>query len=239
MTFSQFAGIAVVPTLARLVLAVVFIAAGWSKVFTESEFTADQGARLQKLGVSTVVVVESTPSVRADNNDEPNIVLASMRQNTTAPDTQPTAGATTTAPAATAPVSISAKHRASRMHHITLMVENEGWPYPIWMARLAAFTELVGGVLILVGLFSRLWGLGLACVMGVAFYLTSLPAIAKSGPLSLADQEIASMNLQLSLFVLAFGILLTGPGPLSLDRLLFGRREPVPETPREPIRLPG
>ena len=32
------------------------------------------------------------------------------------------------------------------------------------------------------------------------------------------------MGAQLSLFVLSFGIFLTGPGPISLDRFLFGRR---------------
>jgi uncharacterized membrane protein YphA (DoxX/SURF4 family) len=236
MTFSQFAGIAVVPTLARLVLAGAFITAGWGK-FTEGEFTADQGAQLQRLGVSTIVVMESTPPPGAGSMSTPVITTVSMRQVTIAPTTQPD-----TSPAkapTTAPASIVARHRASRMHFVTLMVDEQGWPYPVWAARLAAFTELIGGGLILIGLFSRLWGLGLACVMGVAFYLTSLPAILDNGPHALTDQQYSTAYLQLALFVLAFGVLLTGAGLLSLDRLLFGRRDPDIEAPHEPIRLPG
>jgi uncharacterized membrane protein YphA (DoxX/SURF4 family) len=100
---------------------------------------------------------------------------------------------------------------------------------------MAAMTELVAGALLAIGLFSRLWGLALAVVMGVAFYLTSWPALvavnyslfalaADPNPLALAG-----LSLQSALFVLAFGIFLTGPGPVSLDRLLFGGRTEIIE----------
>ena len=232
MSFSQVAGTAVVPTLARIVLAGAYMLAAWGK-FSDAEFTAEQGARLKALGVDTQVIIETSPPGGAGSMKGPVITPASLRQTTTAPGTQPSATPTT------APVTITGKHRATAMHFVTLMVDAQGWPYPVWMARLAAFTELIGGGLILIGFLSRLCGLGLSCVMGVAFYLTSLPAIINHGPLNLPPQESSTAFLQLALFVLAFGVLLTGPGPLSIDGLLFGRREAEIEPPREPIRLPA
>ena len=91
----------------------------------------------------------------------------------------------------------------------------------------AALTEFVGGVLIFIGLFARLWGLALAVVMLVAFYLTTWPSIANNGLIGhLENMQAASTGfLQMSLFVLAFGVFLTGAGALSLDRFLFKPHE--------------
>jgi len=89
------------------------------------------------------------------------------------------------------------------------------------MARLAAFTELVGGGLLFVGLFSRFWGLGLAIAMGVAFYLTSWNLLLDSHLLNLKVPDFNRMFTQTGLFLLAFGVFLTGAGPISLDRALF------------------
>jgi hypothetical protein len=75
-------------------------------------------------------------------------------------------------------------------------------------------------------LFSRIWGFGLAIAMGVAFYLVSMQAngIFRLDPRVFAE-NIPNFNAaycQAGLFVLAFGVFLTGAGPLSLDRILFG-----------------
>src|SRR5262245_32882222 len=51
--------------------------------------------------------------------------------------------------------------------------------WPIWLAWAATLTELIGGGLVLLGLLTRFWAFGLACVMGVAMWLTQIgPAIA-------------------------------------------------------------
>lgn len=245
MTFSQFAGIAVVPTLARLVLAGAFITAGWGK-FSDAEFNADQATRLRELDVTvTPAVTASTPSVTPATYLQTGTAtqpVATKPQTPAPPTTQTAVQPPATQPAVIGNVLPPGKYLAKSLHFVTLMVDSQQWPYPTWMAYGAALTELVGGVLILLGLFSRLWGLALSCVMGVAFYLTSLPALAANGYFGLAKMplEWSTMYIQLSLFVLAFGVLLTGAGPLSLDRLLFGgrREEELPPT-REPIRLPG
>lgn len=91
----------------------------------------------------------------------------------------------------------------------------------------AALTELIGGALIFIGLFARLWGLALAVVMLVAFYLTTWPSIADNGLIGhLENMQAASTGfLQISLFVLAFCVFLTGAGAMSLDRFLFKSNE--------------
>ncbi len=119
---------------------------------------------------------------------------------------------------------------AKRLHHITVMLVDGGLDWkPGLMAWAGALTELFGGGLILIGLLSRLWGLGLAVVMGCAFYLTTWAAIGEHGWFSLPVSEFNTMFTQLGLFVLAFGVLLTGPGAVSFDRALFRRAKPETE----------
>ena len=115
--------------------------------------------------------------------------------------------------------------RAKRLHRVTVMLlANSPFPEtfkPQWMAWAAAGTELVGGALILLGLFSRVWGLGLAITMAVAFYLTSLTPVLDYGALNLPMAVFNQVFTQIGLFALALGVALTGAGGLSIDRLLF------------------
>ncbi|MCI0365372.1 MAG: DoxX family protein [Phycisphaerales bacterium] len=128
-------------------------------------------------------------------------------------------------------VTSGGSHRAPGMYRIALMVDSAGWPAPVRVAQVAAFTELIGGALLLVGLFSRIWGLGLAISMGVAFYMVSVQmnGALRTHPFEFAEDVNAfhAMYCQLGLFVLAFGIFLTGPGKMSLDQLLFGGRRQI------------
>ncbi|MHC4106568.1 MAG: DoxX family protein [Planctomycetota bacterium] len=116
--------------------------------------------------------------------------------------------------------------KAKRLYSVAVLLHNFGWPSAMradLMAWAAAGTELVGGGLILIGLFSRLCGLGLAVVMGFAFYFTSLAAVTTHGFLELPIPDFNRVFTQLGLFVLAFGVMLTGAGGFSLDWLLFKR----------------
>lgn len=119
------------------------------------------------------------------------------------------------------------------LHAITLMVQRHGWAYPVYNAYAATAAELLGGALILVGLFARLWGLALAGTMAVAFWFTTAPMFAANGsPMVLFDiathpfADFNRMHVQGALFVLAFGVFLVGAGAVSLDRMIF-RRVPV------------
>lgn len=126
------------------------------------------------------------------------------------------------------PPSSSTMHTARALHSVTLKVDEFGLPYQVAQAWLAALTEFIGGILILVGFLSRLCGLGLAGVMAMAFYMTSLNNLGTY----FSMKDLGQFNMlfcQLGLFVLAFGVFLTGPGRLSVDRMLFGRSAPPPQ----------
>jgi uncharacterized membrane protein YphA (DoxX/SURF4 family) len=261
MTFSEYAGVAIMPTLARIVLCAAFIPAGYNKVFTEAEFDAKEADRLRQLGVAVTPVrtamaddsgagwrivrasyrVQDATQPERPPEDEPPAEPASRPAEPESPPADPEvappdegqaetpeiviSGTRRPAPPATAPVSAT-MFTAQAMHKVTLIVDNAGIPEPLWQARIAAYTELVGGALLALGLFSRLWGFGLAGVMAVAFYLTSFEVLqAKGWALTQLSMEHSNTMLtQAGLLALALGILFTGAGPLSLDRLLFGPR---------------
>ncbi len=125
--------------------------------------------------------------------------------------------------------------RARQVEHLTIMLHSAGHPYPQAFAWIAMITEIVGGALLLIGLFSRVWGLGLAVAMAYAFVLTSLPVIeAKMDPAATnrllafvsafratEPQQQMGAFWQIMLFVAAWCIFIGGPGALSLDRLIF------------------
>lgn len=236
MTISQAAAANFVPILARVVLAFAFIPAGWNKLMTESDFTPAQADRLRELRV-----VDAT-------SDSASIRVASWRQET--PEEAPVAkpkpsqgddrsedkevttgassgqSATPTPPAErvsdpAVPAANPVKARA--LHNVTLLVDSVAWPYPVWLGWLAALTELLAGGLALLGLFTRLAGLTLAGTMAVAFYLTSLGPFLETWVFSMAIPDYTRFVAQIALFALAFGLVFSGAGALSLDRMLFGR----------------
>jgi putative oxidoreductase len=90
-----------------------------------------------------------------------------------------------------------------------------GVPAPAFMAYLVTFTELVGGALLVVGLLSRFAALALTIDLIVAILLIKLEVglIAPRGGGSGAE-------LDLALIAGFLAILLAGPGPISLDRVI-------------------
>jgi uncharacterized membrane protein YphA (DoxX/SURF4 family) len=88
-------------------------------------------------------------------------------------------------------------------------------PAPAFMAYLVTFTELVGGALLVVGLLSRFAALALTIDLIVAILLIKLEVglIAPRGGGSGAE-------LDLALIAGFLAILLAGPGPISLDRVI-------------------
>jgi putative oxidoreductase len=94
-----------------------------------------------------------------------------------------------------------------------------GIPAPL--AYLAAFTELLGGLAMILGVFSRIAAVGLAITMVVAAVMVHLPNGFFMGPKP-------GIEYTLALFAMSVAILFTGPGRLALSdwegRLLGARR---------------
>jgi putative oxidoreductase len=92
-----------------------------------------------------------------------------------------------------------------------------GWgiPFPAFSAALSAFTELIGGVLLVLGLATRLAAMPLFINMVVAILVVNIKRV--SG----LDEFV---ELSEPLYGLSFlWLLFAGPGPVSLDHLLWQR----------------
>jgi uncharacterized membrane protein YphA (DoxX/SURF4 family) len=90
-----------------------------------------------------------------------------------------------------------------------------------------ALVELIGGVLLVVGLLTRFWALVVVVVLGGLFWVVSVGTADMFGmsPLRWLDAPLSfyALYLQVLGMVLALGLLCSGGGRLSIDHLLFGR----------------
>ncbi len=100
-----------------------------------------------------------------------------------------------------------------------------GVPLPVFMAYVVTFVELVGGILLIVGLLSRLAALLLTINLVMAILLVKVNV----GLLS--PEGAVGAELDLALIAGFLVILLAGPGRLSLDHVL-GIESGVVEGPR-------
>jgi putative oxidoreductase len=108
-----------------------------------------------------------------------------------------------------------------------------GVPLPTLMGYVVTLVELVGGILLIVGLFSRLAALLLTIDLVVAILLVKVNVGLIAPP-----QQGAGAELDLALIAGFLVIVFAGPGSLSLDRTL-GIEEGVAQAPAQPRRERG
>lgn len=90
---------------------------------------------------------------------------------------------------------------------------------PGFLQAIAAFTEVGGGIALILGLFTTLAAFGIVCQMIGALLLVHFP----NGDPFVA-QGRSSYELALVYLVVAILLIALGPGRWSVDALLFGRR---------------
>ncbi len=91
-------------------------------------------------------------------------------------------------------------------------IVDRGWPAPYLQAFMAIFTEFAGGILLVVGLFTR----PTAFAMMVLFFIITF--VWSYGAPFFAAQEKGLIFLVLSAYIFCLG-----PGRLSVDHYLFER----------------
>lgn len=87
-----------------------------------------------------------------------------------------------------------------------------GIPFPAFSANVSAWTELIGGALIMLGLFTRLTAVPMIINMVVAIVLVVLPDVH-------TFNDFIELNEFLYILIF-FWLLVAGPGEASLDALL-------------------
>lgn len=93
---------------------------------------------------------------------------------------------------------------------------------PLWLAVTAAWVEVIGGALLLLGLLAPVAALLLAAQMIGAFVVVHLPS---NHPF--VSSRGGSYELALTYLVINIGFLLTGPGAYSLDAFLMRQTDPT------------
>lgn len=278
LTAGQRTALSVPPLLLRLVLALVFIWAGYAKCFGTFDVTDENRAALISAGVLSesgevidpIPVPEPEPEVQepatepeaepeATPQDDPQPV-SPVEPAPSGDDPQADPGpddpgevllVAQTRPATASPTKVRmanniamALDAAAHPQPVTDEAGNTTTPMalvpdalgsPPWAVRLAwaaAVTELAAGVLLLIGLFSRLGGLAVAWVMGVAIWLTGIGPAIQGGDAFLGFlpraglyemQAYKDFFFQLALLVMGLAIAFSGGGMLSLDRWIFGK----------------
>jgi putative oxidoreductase len=96
------------------------------------------------------------------------------------------------------------------MTDYTRFLTEKGFPAPGFMAHFAKVTEIVGGVLLILGLFTRQVTVPLMIIMTVVIYY-------------MADGNFFNGGTASDFFLLFLLFFFTGPGKYSLDHVLFDR----------------
>lgn len=105
--------------------------------------------------------------------------------------------------------------KASGIDGFAGMLAGMGVPAPELAAWAVGSIELVGGLLILIGLFTRMAAVLAAVVMAAATVFVHVPNGFVAGD--------GGFEYTLVLALIAVSLVISGPGALSLERAVFGR----------------
>lgn len=101
------------------------------------------------------------------------------------------------------------------LHHHAQFVASLG--LPAWMGYLSAFTEFLGGLLVLAGLFTRAAAFAICIDLSVAIWKVHWHN-------GLTGDH--GFEFPLALATLAFALIFFGAGPISIDHILRGGGSP-------------
>ncbi len=91
-----------------------------------------------------------------------------------------------------------------------------GFPSPAWMATTVAFFEITCGLLVIVGLMTRLASAPLLVIISVAIATTKLPMLVHQGFWAMAHEA----RTDSCMFLGALFLIIAGAGGWSLDSVL-------------------
>ncbi len=253
--FSRVAALDVVPLLSRIALALFLVPSGWTLLTAERTFRGDEYEMLESLGVVESPEVAAMAQWTTVPAAMARVTMAERVREQSATDAESAAPATTLPVEVVAEAVPSSREDAAatpagvptiaeppvsgetegvparRLYEVAITFASAGWPQPVLLAWAAAIFSLLGGSMLLLGLVTRLWSLLAASLFGSLFWIESAPIVASAWMFGLDPQQSALVASQGAIFVLAFGLLLTGGGVVSLDRAIFRSGAAVDEEP--------
>jgi uncharacterized membrane protein YphA (DoxX/SURF4 family) len=234
MSCATLAGTRLIPLLSRIVLGGAFFFAGWHACFNEVTFTPQEIHILEGgSAVPVQVSLEQTPA-------EPATPAAATPETPAASET-PASGdpAADADPRPLGPFAKATPVEAGIMRaaaeRITLQLRHGGvGEFSEPLAWAAAVASLVGGVLIFVGILTRFWAFTMAVMLGASFWFASVvdAGMFATDPFAWTSNpdSFNQMFSTLAFFVLALGLLLTGPGMLGFEGVFRSRMPVDPST---------
>jgi putative oxidoreductase len=119
----------------------------------------------------------------------------------------------------------SARHEQGvRLGRVATFAQNlPSYGIPVFLGYIAAYSELVGGILLIAGLLTRIDAALLAGTMFVAAFVVQLPDALHdpdNAGKNTVFAAIRSMELPLSILAAMFALVLLGGGRWSLDALV-------------------
>lgn len=102
---------------------------------------------------------------------------------------------------------------------------------PVFLGYVAAYAEMFGSILLIIGALTRIDAFLLACTMAAATFLVKLPdALYEVQPgTSKFLVGIRGVELELTLLVACVAMVLLGPGRISIDALIFRKKKAAAE----------
>jgi uncharacterized membrane protein YphA (DoxX/SURF4 family) len=196
----NFASSTIMPLLARLVIAVAMLTSGWLNCFGQVQIRTEiaDGLRAMDIEVRIPVQVETPPII-----EEGEEVAEPPQESTAIRTTETTRG----------------------VNRIVWLIHDK-WPdlggWGTFIAWSAAVAQLIAGVLLLVGLFTRLAALTICIATGMAIYIVSanVHGMFTMNPFDwpLDSHRFIQLFAGLGLFTLSLGLLFGGAGGFSIDR---------------------
>lgn len=194
----NFASTTIMPLLARLVIAAAMLTSGWMNCFGQVQIRAEivDGLRAMDIEVSEQVTEVASPEVDAEGET------------------------------AAAPITPTASKPTTRGVNRIVWLVHEKWPelggWGTFIAWGAAVSQLVAGVLLLVGFFTRWAALAICIAIGMALYIVSanLHGMFTMNPFDWPQDSHRFIQLfaGLGVFTLSLGLLFGGGGAFSIDQ---------------------
>jgi uncharacterized membrane protein YphA (DoxX/SURF4 family) len=222
---TNFATTSLMPLIARIVIAAAMLTSGWANCFSQIEINTKiaDGLRSMEVEVHTAVVAES-------NDGSKESIDVGIEEGTEAGTEKGTeAGTEEGAKESTEKISEEATHSASQMttrgvNRIVWLI-HEQWPslggWGMFLAWTAGVMQLLAGVLLLVGLFTRLASLSVVIASGMATYIVSgsMHGMFAMNPFDwpLDSHQFIQLFAGVCLCVLALGLVFSGAGSFSID----------------------